>query len=47
LVAESEDNAVFIFKALESCQLMFNKVDEIDRAEAFGRLAISCADADV
>jgi len=27
--------------------MRLNKVDEIDRAEAFGRIAISCADDDV
>ena len=47
LVAESETNAVFVFEGRESTQIMFSKVDKIDRAEAFGRLAISCSDSDV
>ena len=32
LVAESETNAVFVFEGRESTQIMFSKVDKIDRA---------------
>jgi len=46
-VEQSQNNTVFVFEAYKTFQLIFSKVDHIDRAEAFGRLAISCEDSDV
>jgi len=37
----------FTFKDYDYFKMRLNKVDSIDRGEAFGRIAISCADDDV
>ena len=48
VVDECEDTATLIYDGYHYFQLGLNQVDApIDRGEAFGRLAVSCADEDV
>jgi uncharacterized protein VirK/YbjX len=44
---QSKDQSHLLFKGYEYFELYLNQVDKICREEAFGRLAISCADEDV
>ena len=46
LIQEKDTNS-FGFDGYDYFKLHLNKVDAIDRAEAFGRIAIGCADEDV
>ena len=42
-----EKKGLFTFKDYDFFYLQLNQVEKIDRAEAYGRIAISCSDADV
>ena len=47
LLADPMRMGEFTFKGYPNFRLVLCQVDSIDRGEAFGRLAISCADDDI